>query len=322
MGTVLELTSLSKHYPAHRALDRLSLSIGEGEFFSLLGPSGCGKTTTLRLVAGFEEPSDGDIRLRGARINSLRPYERNVSTVFQSYALFPHLTVQGNIEFGLKRRNANGRDAARRVRDAIEMLQLSGKEERLPAQLSGGERQRVALARSLVVRPDVLLLDEPLSALDPNLRKQLRNELKSLQRRVGITFLFVTHDQEEALSLSDRIAVLNAGKLEQVGAPQDIYSRPQSRFTASFIGSVNWIQGIGVRPEATRITDRKPDGCRSVEATVESCIFLGNCLHVETRLASGEAAIAEVSCGNGIYQRGQPVYLWWERRDELALPPQ
>src|SRR5690349_798603 len=217
MPAVLELRDVSKHYPAHRAVNQISLDIARGEFFSLLGPSGCGKTTTLRLVAGFEEPSTGDILLNGSSIRHLKPYQRNVSTVFQNYALFPHLTVQQNVEFGLRRRSENHVD--KRVREVLELVQLTGKESRSPAQISGGERQRVALARSLVLAPDVLLLDEPLSALDPNLRKQVRAELKSLQRSVGITFLFVTHDQEEALSMSDRIAVMNAGELEQVGTP-------------------------------------------------------------------------------------------------------
>src|SRR5208337_3850794 len=232
MECVLELRAVSKHYPSHHAVNGVSLDLARGEFFSLLGPSGCGKTTTLRLVAGFEEPTHGEIRLNGSSIQHLKPYQRNVSTVFQNYALFPHLTVRENVEFGLRRRGENNIEA--RVREALEMVQLAGKESRRPAELSGGERQRAALARSLVLAPDVLLLDEPLSALDPALRKQVRAELKNIQRRVGITFLFVTHDQEEALSLSDRLGVMNQGRLEQVGTPQDIYLRPRTRFVASF----------------------------------------------------------------------------------------
>src|SRR4051812_597002 len=252
MDIVLELRGVSKHYPTHPAVTKVSFTVERGAFFGLLGPSGCGKTTTLRMVAGFEEATEGDVLLNGQRINHLRPYERNVNTVFQSYALFPHLTVKGNIEFGLKQQRADNID--KKVKDALDLVQLTGKDDRLPAQLSGGEKQRVALARSLVLQPDVLLLDEPLSALDPNLRKQVRAELKSLQRRVGTTFLFVTHDQEEALSLSDQIAVMNKGLLEQVGTPEDIYLRPCTRFVAGFLGAVNWIRGIGVRPEATRIS--------------------------------------------------------------------
>src|SRR5579864_4574007 len=275
MNVVLELRDVSKHYPTHRAVNGISLSVEKGEFFALLGPSGCGKTTTLRLIAGFEEPSRGEIRLNGADIQHLKPYQRNVSTVFQNYALFPHLTVQQNVEFGLRRRAENHID--QRVRQVLELVQLTGKESRYPSQLSGGERQRVALARSLVLEPDVLLLDEPLSALDPNLRKQVRAELKNIQRQVGITFLFVTHDQEEALSLSDRVAVMNAGRLEQTGTPEEIYLRPRTRFVASFLGALNWIGGIGVRPEATRISKQPDAGPRSRPATVRRSTFLGNC---------------------------------------------
>ncbi len=215
MDAILELRQVSKHFPTHRAVSDFSLEIPRGQFFSLLGPSGCGKTTTLRLIAGFETPTSGEVWLNGARIDHLPPYRRNVNTVFQSYALFPHLTVRGNIEFGLRRQRANGIET--RVHKVIEQVRLAGKESRKPSELSGGERQRVALARSLVLAPDVLLLDEPLSALDPLLRKEVRAELKDLQRRVGVTFLFVTHDQEEALSLSDRIAVMNSGDVGASG---------------------------------------------------------------------------------------------------------
>ena len=321
MASVLELEGLTKHFGSQIALENLDLDVEEGAFFSLLGPSGCGKTTTLRLVAGFEEPTRGSIRLRGRDIGPLRPYERNVSTVFQSYALFPHLSVEENIGFGLQHRNG-GRpaDANARIKRVMEMLQIADKANRKPAQLSGGEKQRVALARSLVLEPDVLLLDEPLSALDPNLRKQVRAELKALQRRVGITFLFITHDQEEALSMSDRIAVLNRGRLEQTGTPQDLYLRPQSRFVAGFLGPVNWIRSVGVRPEATNIARDKPaSGVKSVEAVVENCVFLGNCLHIETRLDAGDRAIAEVSRQEGTFSPGQRVHLWWRESDEFTL---
>src|SRR5512141_3224292 len=251
MEVILELRGVSKDFPGHRAVNQVSLSIERGSFFSLLGPSGCGKTTTLRLIAGFESPTAGEIWLKGARIDALPPYRRNVNTVFQNYALFPHLTVRGNVEFGLRHKSAD--DADERVRQVLEQLQLSEKESRKPSQLSGGERQRVALARALVLAPDVLLLDEPLSALDPQLRKQVRAELKELQRRTGVTFLFVTHDQEEALALSDRIAIMNAGEIEQTGTPQELYQQPRSRFVASFLGEMNWIGGAGIRPECVRV---------------------------------------------------------------------
>jgi spermidine/putrescine transport system ATP-binding protein len=319
MGPILELREVSKHYPTHQAVNGVSLQVERGELFALLGPSGCGKTTTLRMVAGFEEPTTGDVLLNGRRINHLRPYERNVSTVFQSYALFPHLTVQGNIEFGLRRRGE--RDLASRVRQVLELVQLAGKESRLPAQLSGGERQRVALARSLVLAPDVLLLDEPLSALDPNLRKQVRAELKSLQRRVGITFVIVTHDQEEALSMSDRIAVMHRGRLDQVGTPEEIYLRPRTRFVAEFMGAMNWIDGIGVRPESTRLAREAPgNGARAKAARIENAVFLGNCLHIETRLASGELATVEVRRAAESYAVGEPVHVWWHAADEMTFP--
>src|SRR5581483_167378 len=319
MQCVLELRDVSKHYPSHHAVNNVSLSLAPGEFFSLLGPSGCGKTTTLRLVAGFEEPTNGDIRLNGTNIGSLKPYHRNVSTVFQNYALFPHLTVQENIEFGLRRRPGN--HTAARVRDVLELVQLTGKESRRPGQLSGGERQRVALARSLVLEPDVLLLDEPLSALDPNLRKQVRSELKAIQRRVGITFLFVTHDQEEALSLSDRLGVMNQGRLEQTGTPQELYLRPRTRFVASFLGAVNWIGDIGVRPEAMRIA-RQPSGNshRCHPATIVQSTFLGNCVHVDTRLAAGAPVVVEVSRLDESFAPGESVHISWEPADELPFP--
>ena len=316
MSAVLELRDLSKHFPTHKAVSNLTLDVTKGEFFALLGPSGCGKTTTLRLIAGFEEPTCGDIRLNGASIQHLKPYQRNVSTVFQNYALFPHLTVSQNVEFGLRRRGDG--DIARRVRDVLELVQLTGKESRLPSKISGGERQRVALARSLVLTPDLLLLDEPLSALDPNLRRQVRSELKSLQRRVGITFLFVTHDQEEALSMADRIGVMQKGVLDQVGTPEDIYLRPRTRFVATFLGGMNWIDGVGVRPEAIRVTPHalSPQGR---PATVVRSSFLGNCLHIETALKTGETVLAETSRFEPGFAPGDSVYVWWQPSDELRF---
>jgi ABC-type Fe3+/spermidine/putrescine transport system ATPase subunit len=320
MQPILELLGVSKQYPTHRAVDNVSLEIEKGALFSLLGPSGCGKTTTLRLVAGFEEPTAGEIRLNGRIINSLRPYERNVSTVFQNYALFPHLSVRGNVEFGLRRKGVE--DLDRRVREVLDLVQLAGKESRKPSEISGGEKQRVALARSLVLSPDVLLLDEPLSALDPNLRKQVRAELKSVQRRVGVTFLFVTHDREEALSLSDRLAVMNRGKIEQIGTPRELYLTPSNRFIAEFLGAMNWINGVGVRPEAVRVGRNHPEnGARSQAAVVENAIFLGNCQHVESRLKSGELVVSETSRAE-TYSAGDPVHLWWTGADELVFPPE
>ena len=318
MECVLELRDISKHYPEHRAVNGVSLSLARGEFFSLLGPSGCGKTTTLRLIAGFEEPTAGEIRLNGAAIHHLKPYQRNVSTVFQNYALFPHLTVRENIEFGLRRRAEN--HVGQKVREVLDLVQLAGKEARYPSEISGGERQRVALARSLVLAPDVLLLDEPLSALDPNLRKEVRAELKNIQRRVGITFLFVTHDQEEALAMSDRLAVMNTGELQQVGQPDEIYLRPRTRFVASFLGALNWIGGVGVRPEATRLSKAPPDsGLASFPATVSHSTFLGNCIQVTVRFAGDRTAVAEVSRLAESFAPGDQVYVWWRPEDAMRF---
>jgi spermidine/putrescine transport system ATP-binding protein len=313
---VLDLRGVSKQYPGHLAVENLVLSLQHGEFFSLLGPSGCGKTTTLRMVAGFEQPTGGEIYLKGERIDQRPAYQRNVSTVFQNYALFPHLTVQQNIEFGLRRHGVRG-DLKKRVGDVLELVQLSGKESRMPSQISGGERQRVALARSLVLSPDVLLLDEPLSALDPNLRKQVRAELKTLQRSVGITFLFVTHDREEALSLSDRIAVLAQGRLEQLGTPQDLYLRPRTRSVASFLGPVNWIDKVGVRPESIRLSETALDNSRPV--VVEQVEFLGSAVHVHARLDNGDQILAEVSRLESPRAPGDRLHAWWLPTDELQV---
>ena len=313
METILELRQVSKHFPTHRAVTDVSLRIPRGQFFSLLGPSGCGKTTTLRLVAGFETPTAGEVWLNGGRIDHLPPYRRNVNTVFQSYALFPHLSVRGNVEFGLRRKGANEIDG--RLHKVMEQMRLAGKESRMPSELSGGERQRVALARSLALEPDVLLLDEPLSALDPLLRKQVRVELKDLQRSVGVTFLFVTHDQEEALSLSDQIAVMNGGSVEQVGSPQEIYQRPRTKFVASFLGAMNWIEGVGVRPEATHIS-REPGNRRGV---VTRCVFLGSCIHVEARMQGGELLVAQIPPDGAAFAEGESVGLSWDPADELRL---
>lgn len=319
MDAVLELRRLSKRFGSHLAVDDVSLSIQRGSLFALLGPSGCGKTTTLRLIAGFEQPTSGEVLLNDAAIHPLKPYQRAVSTVFQSYALFPHLTARENVEFGLRRKGLGSNEIVSRRRNVFDLVQLSGKEDRYPAQLSGGERQRVALARSLVVEPQVLLLDEPLSALDPNLRRQVRSELKALQRRVGITFIFVTHDQEEALSMSDRIAVMHQGRLNQTGTPEELYVRPRTRFVAGFLGEVNWFDGIGVRPECTRISREVPvDGTRSVPGVVQSSTFLGNVMHVHALLASGGTACAEVPRTDADFRTGERVHMWWHSQDEMS----
>ena len=340
MAAILELRKLVKNFPGQQAVREISLAIPRGSFFSLVGPSGCGKTTTLRLIAGFEQPTSGDVLLNGEIVNRRQPYERNVSTVFQNYALFPHLTARGNVEFGLKRHRATEID--RRVREVLELVSLTGKETSRPAQLSGGERQRVALARSLVLQPDVLLLDEPLAALDPKLRKQMRVELKAVQRRAGVTFLLVTHDQEEALSMSDHLAVMNEGRIEQVGPPEDVYLRPRSRFVAGFLGAINWISGAGIRPEAVRLMragecasgdiapgepppdrattgePRPPD--RAAPGVVTGSVFLGDCVQVLVRLQSGEDAMAQLPRRAALFQPGEAVQFCWSAADEMTFP--
>ena len=315
MPAVLELREVVKEFPGHRAVDKVSLALERGGFYALLGPSGCGKTTTLRMIGGFDQATSGDVILNGEVINTKKPYERDVSTVFQSYALFPHLTAQGNVEFGLRERGI--RDRAERARRALELVQLTGKHDRLPSQLSGGEKQRVALARSLVLEPLLLLLDEPLAALDPKLRKEMRSELKAMQRKTGITFLFVTHDQEEALSMSDKVAVMNGGRIEQFGSPEDVYLRPATPFVAGFLGAMNWFGKAGVRPESTRVSRDRPDGVPCLRAAVESSLFFGNRVHVNSVLAEGGRAIAEVPREHEGFTEGEPVWIYWHPGDEL-----
>lgn len=260
---VLSVERLGKRYGEAAALEEVSFELAPGEFFSLLGPSGCGKTTLLRLIAGFEAPSRGVLRLDGADLAGVPPYRRPVNTVFQSYALFPHLSVFENVAFGPRLRRLGRRELEQRVRAMLEVVRLGGLAERRPAQLSGGQRQRVALARALVNEPRALLLDEPLSALDPALRREMQGELKRIQRDVGIAFLLVTHDQEEALALSDRIGVMNRGRLEQVGTPQQVYGAPASVFVARFLGGANLIPVVVEGVTGERALLRLPGGRRA-----------------------------------------------------------
>jgi spermidine/putrescine transport system ATP-binding protein len=260
VSAAVEFRDVSKFFGETVAVDNISLRIAEGEFFSLLGPSGCGKTTTLRMIAGFESPSSGDILIKGQVMGASPPYRRPVNTVFQNYALFPHLTVAQNIAFGLQMRRVPKPEQARRVAEALQLVRLEGYEHRRPKQLSGGQQQRVALARALVNEPAVLLLDEPLGALDLKLRKDLQLELRALQERLGVTFVYVTHDQEEALTMSDRIAVMHQGKVLQVGTATEIYERPACRFVADFIGETNFLQGEVVETEGARTRVKVADG--------------------------------------------------------------
>jgi spermidine/putrescine transport system ATP-binding protein len=249
---MIELRSITKRFGDAVAVDDVSLSIAAGEFLTLLGPSGCGKTTILRMISGFETPTSGAVLLEGKDVTHEPPYRRDVNQVFQSYALFPHLSVAGNIGFGLKMKRLGRTERRKRVGEAIELVDLAGLENRKPAQLSGGQKQRVALARAIVNHPKVLLLDEPLAALDAKLRRAMQIELKHLQRRLGMTFVFVTHDQEEALTMSDRIAVMNAGRIEQLGEAADVYHRPTSAFVANFIGQTNLLDATVISPSRVR----------------------------------------------------------------------
>jgi len=248
---LLEVRAVAKRFGARDVLKSISLNIAAGEFLTLLGESGSGKTTLLRLIAGFEQPTAGEIWMSGERLDTLPPHKRRVNTVFQNYALFPHLSVRDNVAYGLRVQGAPKNEIPRRVAEALNMVKMAAFAGARPSRLSGGQQQRVALARALVNRPQLLLLDEPLSALDANLRKEMQSELKALQREVGITFLFVTHDQEEAMALSDRIALLRDGALEQVASPRDIYARPATAYTAQFIGQTNLLQGEILRSIAT-----------------------------------------------------------------------
>jgi spermidine/putrescine transport system ATP-binding protein len=283
VGGEIRLVELVKRFDHFTAIDGIDLTIPGGEFFSLLGPSGCGKTTTLRMVAGFETPTSGTVLLDGEDQAGIPPNKRHVNTVFQSYALFPHLRVFDNVAFGLRRAHAGKGEIRERVGQALEQVQLSHLASRKPAQLSGGQQQRVALARALVLKPAVLLLDEPLGALDAKLRRQLQVELKALQEEVGITFLYVTHDQEEAITMSDRIAVMNAGHVEQAASPREVYEEPSTAFVADFLGVSNLMTAKAVGPSG--------DG---VAAIVTRAVYLGNALRVMMHLATGQSIVAEV----------------------------
>jgi putative spermidine/putrescine transport system ATP-binding protein len=286
MTTAVSLHHVSRHFGLVRAMDEVDLDIVPGEFFAMLGPSGSGKTTCLRLIAGFEQPTAGSIEIFGERVDGVPPYRRNVNTVFQDYALFPHLDVLDTVAFALMLRKVSRRERHRQAEAALEMVRLSGYGARRPGQLSGGQRQRVALARAIVGKPKVLLLDEPLGALDLKLRESMQEELKALQKSLGITFIFVTHDQGEALSMADRVAVFNDGKVQQVGTPEEIYKRPVSRFVADFVGSSNvlapdfvyWIVGekrwASLRPEAIHVM-AAGTGASRMTGTIVTRSYLG-----------------------------------------------
>ncbi len=321
MTAAVSFSKVSRHFGSVKAVDSVDLTIEPGEFFAMLGPSGSGKTTCLRLIAGFEQPTAGHIEIFGETAEGVPPYRRNVNTVFQDYALFPHLNILDNVAYGLMVKGVTKSERHREAEKALEMVKLPGYGARKPGQLSGGQRQRVALARALVNKPKVLLLDEPLGALDLKLREQMQEELKSLQRSLGITFVFVTHDQGEALSMADRVAVFNDGRIVQAGTPHEIYNRPRTRFVADFVGSSNVIapdamKALGgearwtsLRPEAIRIVSEG-----GVEATVRSTSFLGAStkLFVETAVT---ALTVSLPAGHTAPQAGESIRIAWSAFD-------
>ena len=322
-SAAIKLDKVTKRFDGKvLAVDEVTLDIAAGEFFSLLGPSGCGKTTSLRMIAGFEHPDSGRVQVGGRDITDLPVHRRDMGMVFQSYALFPHRTVAENVAFGLRMREVPKPEIARRVQAALSQVALTGMEDRKPGQLAGGQQQRVALARALVVEPPVLLCDEPLGALDRKLRQQMQFELKELQKRLGVTLVFVTHDQEEALAMSDRIAVMNKGKIEQVGSPTEIYERPRTRFVADFIGEINILEGgsraRALRPEKIRLVST-PEA--RTTGKVETANYLGGSTLLRVRGADGQSLLVRETHAGERASRvpGDAVGLAWNDQDAVML---
>jgi spermidine/putrescine transport system ATP-binding protein len=355
-GGEVQLVDLVKRFGDFTAVDGITLTVAAGEFFSLLGPSGCGKTTTLRMIAGFERPSEGQVVLDGLDVANVPPHKRNVNTVFQNYALFPHLNVEKNVAFGLKYKDTSKEDGRRMVGRALDLVRLSGYEKRRPHQLSGGQQQRVALARALILNPAVLLLDEPLGALDAKLRKALQIELKAIQEEVGITFIYVTHDQEEALTMSDRLAVMSEGRIEQIGPPKEVYEEPSTAYVADFLGVSNLMnatahgasngdgcrvrlgefelvagQGepdahgdvrLSIRPERVELHDAGSPGTNRIPAMVERIVYVGSTMQVIVNLAPGEKLQAMVQNEGGAlpFQQGTAISVHLPREALRVLP--
>ena len=348
----LEISNLRKTFGTYTAVQHFDMKIDRGEFISFLGPSGCGKTTTLRMVAGFETPTEGMIRIGNRDITGLRPNQRKIGMVFQSYALFPNMTVADNVAFGLKVARRPGAEIAQRVEEMLKLIGLPQLGDRYPFQLSGGQQQRVALARALAPKPQVLLLDEPLSALDAKIRVSLREEIRAVQRELGITTIYVTHDQEEALSMSDRIVVMNEGRVEQIGTPFEIYNLPRTRFVASFVGTLNILQArvldgpagrvavddqeivvatglsgarpgetcsLALRPEAIRIDQPAPGGNR-LQGSIEEVSFLGSVVRIRVRFDRNSVSIDTFNNpGITLPERGRPVTISFARDDLVVL---
>lgn len=348
---IVRLANVEKDFGDVRVVKDLNLDIAPGEFLTLLGPSGCGKTTTLRMIAGFETASRGEIFLEGANVSGKKPNERDVNTVFQNYALFPHMNVEDNIAFGLVEKKVKKAERRVRVAEMLKLVQLEGMEKRMPDQMSGGQKQRVAIARALVNRPKVLLLDEPLGALDLKLRKQMQLELKHLQKRLGITFIYVTHDQEEALTMSDRIAVMNNGYLEQIGTPEEIYNHPKTKFVAGFIGETNiieayveqmqgdkmklsmesgsaWVDSEGfvpeemvyvcVRPEHLKISGEPVEGFH-IRGKVKEHIFTGSAIKTVVELANEQELRIANTPEMQLYPVGSVVNVYWKDDRDVIL---
>ena len=322
----LRLAALTKRFGALIAVDAIDLRVAQGEFVTLLGPSGCGKTTTLNMIAGFITPDAGSIRLHGKAVEPLPPFRRDLGLVFQDYALFPHMTVAENVGFGLRMRRVPRGEIAQRVAQALDLVQLTGLDQRRPSQLSGGQRQRVALARALVIQPAMLLLDEPLSNLDLKLREEMRMEISALQQRLGIATVFVTHDQAEALTMSDRIAVMRQGRIEQIGTPNDIYERPTTRFVAGFIGTANLIESregvIVIRPERLKLCPpgQEPPDVRCWPARVERVVYLGARLELRLRIADSTQLLAEtVNDGGATWSTGDMATAWFRPEDAWVV---
>jgi spermidine/putrescine transport system ATP-binding protein len=349
---IVEIKNVNKFYGDNHVVKDLDMDIYEGEFLSILGPSGCGKTTTLRMIAGFEQQTSGVITVEGERVENKEPFERNVNTVFQSYALFPHMTVNDNVAYGLKMKKVKKSEILGRVENALSMVRLEGFGKRYPAQLSGGQRQRVAIARAIINNPRVLLLDEPLGALDMKLRKQMQLELKNLQKQLGITFVYVTHDQEEALTMSDRIAVMSGGVLEQIGAPAEIYEKPATKFVADFIGETNLFEAVeahvrgdgtvclsaeageltgldarfsaadlvylSVRPEKT-LASETPVAGFGLCGTVRENIYIGTVVKSTVVLQNGQEIRVSSVAGTAVPDTGSVRYIHWNAGDAVIL---
>ena len=348
---IVEINGVNKIYGSNHVVKDLNLVVEEGEFLTLLGSSGCGKTTTLRMIAGFEEPTSGSIKVEGEAIEEKEPFERNVNTVFQSYALFPHKTIYDNIAYGLKMKKVPKDEIKERVHEMMELVQLEGFEKRYPSQLSGGQKQRVAIARALINRPRVLLLDEPLGALDLKLRKQMQLELKRLQKKLNITFIYVTHDQEEALTMSDRIAIMNAGVLDQVATPTEIYEHPATKFVATFIGETNIFDGsiksingeslsiqiengdvkatgsefaagefinVSVRPEKMKYALDPVEGFTLI-ATVKDYVYVGSVVKCIAVLPNGNELKIERLAGQPLPQLGEQIFPYWNEKDAVVI---